>query len=355
MRKIPINYIKPGMIVGKHLYDKQNALLLSKGHVLSQREINRIKSLKYQAIYIAGNNTNQTGPTEVDDISEALRNKAVMTVKELFASISNEKKLNKQAISNARSVVENIVSEIVSNKNMTYPMTDMKLFDDYTYYHSVNVMVNAVVLGFSMGLSKIVLYKLGLGALMHDIGKIFVPKEILEKQDRLTEEEFAIIKKHSKDGYDYLKKVESFPSESNLAVLTHHEKFNGFGYPDGIMADQIPIFGRILAVADVFDALISDRPYRKAMMPAEAVEYIVGGSGEQFDPKVVDAFIEKISPYPIGTHVVLSNGQKAIVVKNRPKFGLRPKVMVIGSNTPPLYYDLSEEALDITITKISYD
>lgn len=352
MRKIPINYIKPGMIVGKHLYDKQNSLLLSKGHVLSQGEIIRIKGLKYQAIYIAENNDDQIETAEVDDISDDLRHKAVGTVKEIFSLISYEEKLNKKAISNAFSVVEDIVNEIVSNKHMTYPMTDLKLFDDYTYYHSVNVTVIAVVLGFAMGLNKNNLYKLGLGALMHDIGKIFVPKPVLEKQGRLTEEEFAIIKKHSKNGYDYLKQAESFPSESNLAVLTHHEKFNGFGYPDGIMADQIPIFGRILSVADVFDALVSDRPYRKAMLPAEAVEYIVGGSGVQFDPKVVDVFIEKISPYPIGTHVVLSNGQKAIVVKNRPKFGLRPKVMVIGSDTSPQYYDLSEEALDITITEI---
>ena len=355
MRKMPINKLRPGMIVGKHLYDKHNSLLLSRGHVLSQNEILRIANLKYQAIYIAEKDDDLMQMGSIEDISETLRNNAVATVKELFSLISSEKKISKKTITNAKSAVDDIVNEIVLNENITYTMTDLKLFDDYTYYHSVNVTVVAVVLGLSMGLNKNSLYKLGLGALMHDIGKIFVPKPILEKQGKLTEEEFEIIKSHSKNGYDYLKQAEGFPQEANIAVLTHHEKFSGFGYPDGISENQIPVFGRILTVADVFDALVSDRPYRKALLPSEAVEYIVGGSGVIFDPKIVKVFMEKISPYPIGTHVILSNGQKGIVVKNRPKFGLRPKIMVLDETDPPVYYDLSKESFDITITGITYD
>lgn len=355
MRIVPTLYLKPGMIVGKDIYDEHNAMLLSKGHVLTAREIMRIINLRYQAIYIVDGEDDDTDEENVDPISDTLRNNAVLAIKDIFQRAEFEKVLNRKTISNAKSAVDDIVQEIVLNRNVTYTMTDLKIFDSYTYFHSVNVTVIAVILGVAMGLSKTNLYKLGLGALLHDIGKIFVPKPILEKQGGLTAEEFEIIRSHSRNGFEYLKQVEGFPEESNLAVLTHHEKFGGGGYPDGAKGNKIPLFGRILTVADVFDALISDRPYRKALNPSEAVEYIVGGSGDLFDPKVVDVFMDRISPYPVGTCVILSNGQRGFVVENRPKFGLRPKIKVVtDSGGGPKFYDLSRELFDITITGILY-
>ena len=356
MRKIPITHIKPGMILGKDLYDKNNSLLLSKGHFLTDNKITRIKNLKYQSVYILDKKYDDIEITEdPEDISDILRNNAVLTVKHLFTAGGDP--LNKKVVSNVKHTVEGIVNEIILNKHATYTMSDLKLFDDYTYYHSVNVTVIAVILGYSIGLNKTSLYKLGLGALMHDIGKIFVPKEILTKQDKLTPSEYGLIQDHSRNGYEYLKNINEFSEESNIVALTHHEKFAGSGYPDGIKGNQIPVFGRILAVADVFDALVSDRPYRKALMPSEAVEYILGGSGDHFDPTIVKVFIEKISPYPVGSYVLLSNGEKGLVVKNRPKFGLRPKIKIINDSkddNKSVYYDLSTEYLDITIKSIIY-
>jgi len=355
MRIIPVSCLKPGMIVGKDLYNNHNSLLLSKGHVLSEQEIKRIANFKYRAIYITDNDFDHVEiPDNIEDVSGSLRNNAVSAAKELFLWVNTKKTLNKRVISNASHAVDDIVNEIVMNHNVTYTMTDLKLFDDYTYYHSVNVTIIAVILGYAMRLSRMNLYKLGLGALMHDIGKLFVPKDLLEKQGRLTPEEYALIKSHSARGYEYLKDIQDVPGESNLAVLAHHEQYGGYGYPQGTKGNDIPLFGRILMVADVFDALISDRPYRKALFPSEAVEYIVGGSGELFDPKIVNVFMEKISPYPVGTYVMLSNGQKAVVVENRPKFGLRPKVKVIDNTGKSIYYDLSKEFFDITITSVTY-
>jgi len=354
MRIVPISHLMPGMIVGKNIYNQHNSLLLSKGHILTEREIRRVIELKYQAIFISDSCFDDEILENTEDISDVLRNRAVTATKDLFFLISSKRTLNESDITKAKSSVDDIVNEIIMNRNATYSMTDLKLFDDYTYYHSVNVTVIAVIIGVSMNLNKASLCKLGLGALLHDIGKIFVPKDILGKEGKLTSEEFEIVKKHSMDGYEYLKNVKDFPGEANLAVRSHHEKFGGKGYPDGISGDKIPIFGRILTIADVFDALISDRPYRKALLPSDAVEYIIGNSGELFDPKIVDIFMEKVSPYPIGTYVMLSNGQKAIVVQNNPKFGLRPKVKVISDTEKALYYDLSKEFLDITITDIIF-
>jgi len=356
MRIVPISHLKPGMVVGKNIYNQHNSLLLSRGHALTEREIRRIIELKYQAVYVADSCFDDQEELEnTEDISDVLRNRTVTATKDLFFVVNNKRTINDDDISKARSSVDDIVNEIVMNRNATYSMTDLKLFDDYTYYHSVNVTVIAIIIGVAMNLNKAALCKLGLGALLHDIGKIFVPKDVLGKPGKLTPEEFEIVKRHSKDGYEYLQNMKEFPGESNIAVLTHHEKYGGKGYPDGISGDKIPVFGRILSIADVFDALISDRPYRRALLPSEAIEYIIGNSGELFDPKIVNIFMEKVTPYPIGTYVMLSNGQKAVVVNNIPKFGMRPKVKVLSDSKNPVYYDLSKECLDITITATVFE
>ncbi len=354
MRKIPIKHLKPGMILGKNLYDRHSSLLLAKGNRMGNYEINRIKDYRYQAVYIADqDNDDIEFFVNTEDINDELRNQAVSSVKELF-SMANSQFFSKKLITNVKQTLDNIINEITLNKNATYTMTDLKLFDDYTYYHSVNVTIIATIIGVSIKLSKAMLYELAVGALMHDIGKIFVPKEILLKQNSLTPGEFSLIKDHSRKGYEYLIEMDEFSPESSLVALTHHEKYNGNGYPDGISGIDIPLFGRILAVADVFDALVSDRPYRKALLPSEAIEHISGSSGQHFDPDIIDIFLEKISPYPVGSYVMLSNGQKGVVVENQPKYGLRPKVKIIDDSTNPIYYDLSKENFDITIKSIVY-
>ncbi len=354
MRKIPINYLKPGMKLGKNLYDRHNSLLLAKGNSLDQHTIHRIVDYRYQAVFIADHDNDGIEFIEdTEDIPDDIRNNAVSSVKEIYI-MENSRFFTKKFMNNINYVLNDIIDEILKNKNATFTMTDLKLFDDYTFYHSVNVTVISIIIGVSIKLSKTKLYELGMGALMHDIGKIFVPKEILLKQGSLTPEEFNLVKNHSSKGFEYLNEINEFSRDSNLVALTHHEKYNGNGYPGGLSGFDIPLFGRILAVADVFDALVSDRPYRKAMQPSEAVEYISGSSGEHFDPDIVDIFLEKVSPYPVGCYVMLSNGEKAVVVKNQPKYGLRPKVKVINDSLESVYYDLSKENFDITIKSIVY-
>lgn len=356
LRIIPLSYLTPGMILGKDLYDNRRSLLLSRGHILTQKEIDRICLFKYQGIYVSDNAFDEDiEPTE--NVSEILRLNAVESVRDIFTSVKKPTdNITREVVTKVKDSVNDIVHEIVAAKSATYIMTDLKLYDDYTYYHSANVAVIAIVLGLSMGLNNSGLYKLGMGALLHDIGKMFIPKDILEKNGRLTEEEFKIIKTHSLKGNEYLKEKWDIPSDSNLAVLTHHEKFDGTGYPYGIKGEKIPLFGRILMVADVFDALSSDRSYRKAYSPIESIEYIIDNSGKLFDPDVIDAFIERVSPYPVGTHVILSNGLKGLVVETCPGYAMRPKIKVITDSGEPVYYDLSREKRlkDIKITGISY-
>jgi HD-GYP domain-containing protein (c-di-GMP phosphodiesterase class II) len=194
--------------------------------------------------------------------------------------------------------------------------------------------------------------------MLHDIGKVFIPKEILNKPGRLSDEEFEAIKSHSVKGHEYLKKFFDMPASSSSGVLQHHERFNGSGYPAGIKGNKITPFGKIIAIADVYDALTSKRAYRDAIDPSEAIEYIMGGCGSLFDPALVDIFLKKIAPYPIGTCVSLSNGMTGLVSENYSDCCLRPKVKIIkhgNIEVEPYFIDLKSDmsTLNITVTGIA--
>ena len=254
-------------------------------------------------------------------------------------------------IKNINSLAKDIVDEILCNRNTMINLVDLRTFDDYTYSHSLNVTVLSVVLGTALKLSRDTIYELAIGALIHDTGKMFIEKKILNKPGKLSIEEFAEIKKHSELGFQYLFNNADIPENAKIAALHHHEQYNGNGYPNGLAGGEISLFGRIITAADVYDALSSDRPYRKAMLPSDAVEYIMGGYGSMFDPDIVKVFIKKVAPYPIGTCVRLSSGDMGIVIKNYEETSLRPIVKLIINNKPTnKTIDLSNDRSSLSIT-----
>lgn len=200
-----------------------------------------------------------------------------------------------------------------------------------------------------LGLSRKALNDLAMGALVHDIGKVFIDKKIINKAAKLTPEEFEEIKKHSTLGFNYICSNSKIPEEARSSVLMHHEQYNGNGYPAGISGEEISLFGRIVCVADVYDALTSDRPYRPAMLPSDAVEYIMSGYNTHFEPKIVDAFTKKVAAYPVGTCVKLSSGDVGIVVKNFESSCLRPKIRLLHENKP------TNDFIDLTHDRTSYN
>jgi HD-GYP domain-containing protein (c-di-GMP phosphodiesterase class II) len=237
-------------------------------------------------------------------------------------------------------------------------MIDLRAYDDYTFYHSVNVGVLSVTVGAALGLNKKQLHNLCLAALLHDIGKVFIPKEIVNKPEKLTDEEFKIIKTHSIKGYEYIREKFDIPVSSYIGVLQHHERYDGTGYPFSIEGNKISMFGKIIAASDVYDALVSSRPYRKAVLPSEAMEYIMGGSGSYFDALIVNTFTQRIAPYPVGTCVLMSDGRCGIVVENYYNCCLRPKIKVVAhypTKVEPYFIDLKNDrtTIDLTIVGIS--
>ncbi len=353
MRFVPVNCLKEGMISARQIVGRQGELLVNSGAVIYDSYAKRIRELGYSGIYIEDKLSEDIEVVEI--INQDLRFKTVKAVKNTFAMMESGKIATERQMKELSSLIDGIVDEALSNKGLMINMMDLKIFDDYTFYHSVNATVLSVVLGISLNMNRDQLYKLAVSAMLHDIGKVFIPKEILNKPGKLNENEFEIMKSHSFRGYQYLKEHCDIPVLSYIGILHHHEKYDGTGYPSNTKGEQISLFGRIIAVADIYDALTSDRPYRKAMMPSEAAEYVMGAGGTVIDPNLAKMFMQNIAPYPIGVCVLLSNNYQGLVVENYRDCCTRPKIKVIRQDNrevTPYIMDLKNDAATRGITII---
>lgn len=357
MKFTPINDVKPGKVLAKPIYGYEGRVLLQDNVVLKQSYIDKIEALGYNGIYVKDPVTRDIKIKEV--VPEEIKQASINIVKKSFQAIERHMSLSGEQIQDIKRSVNDLIREIMADRSLVVDMVDLKRFDDYTFHHSVNVTILSIITGISMGLTHGDLYRLGLGALLHDVGKTRVPKEILNKPGKLNDEEFEIIKKHTQEGYDLLKEKEDIPPTSSTIALFHHEKVNGTGYPHGKKGEETHLFSQIVSVADVYDALISDRPYRKGFTPSEAMEYLLGCSGESFDREVVKHFFRKVAPYPTGTEVLLSDGRFAVVARNYEGLPFRPALRVFrdshGREMEPYEIELCDpQHLSITFEPVDY-
>lgn len=339
MRMIPIRYAKEGMYLAQTLNDKNNQILLHKGVELTNGLIRRIMINGIYSIYI--NDEYSDGEME-DIISPKLRNESIKAVKQTFDNFSNylnqskgsikakiiaEKK--EKGIQSLKDISKDIVDEILQSKDLMINLVDIKNVDTYTYQHSVNVAILALTLGAELGLNKIELNELCVGAVLHDIGKILIPEEILFKTTELTEEELSIEREHTKKGYEYLKDQYDLKTSAKLIALQHHERVDGTGYPNGYKEDKINKLAKIVAITNCYDELTSDGSNKRAIPPNEAIEFIMGSAGRYFDFHMVKSFSKIVVPYPEGSLVRLSNKEIGVIEEVKPEFPLRPKVKII--------------------------
>lgn len=226
--------------------------------------------------------------------------------------------------------VQTTIKQIVSQKELLESLIDLRVYDEYTYAHSANVMSLALVVGTALNFPLEKLRVLGIGALLHDIGKTLVPEEILNKPGKLTEEEFRIMATHPANGIMILSNYSWATNDIRNCAFQHHEKLNGLGYPMGLKGNQIAELAQVVAVVDFYDALISDRVYKKGLAPNVVYQAILNGVNEHFDARIVQAFHKFIVPYPVNSQVLLSNGQSARVMRVNRKNLLAPVVAVEG-------------------------
>lgn len=337
MRFVDVDTIREGMELAKTIYGKNGEVMLRKGTLIKSPFVKRLKELGYPGIYISDRFSQDIIIEEI--ISDELRQKATFTVKKIFGAMESDYSSIRNldsTVSDLKNLIDLIMSEIVSTDIALINIRDLKNFDDYTYYHSVNVAVLSLLIGKGLGLKEEQLRELAMSAILHDVGKIFIGSEIINKPELLTVEEYEMVKEHSIEGYKYLKDDFNVPSKVYVSILQHHEDYDGNGYPNGISKEQIFLYARIISVADVYDAITSERPYKRAMSPNEALEFILQNEGRKFDPQVVKVISEKFAPFPVGTFVKLTNGMMGIVVENFSNTCLKPKIKIFWQDGKPV-------------------
>lgn len=221
-----------------------------------------------------------------------------------------------------------LTQQILSDPYGLVALTSLRQCDDYTVEHCVDVSILMVALGHRLGCSGDELQQFAVGGLLHDVGKQRVPHEILQKPDKLTADEFEVMKRHPEWGYDLVTQMEGCSETVANVTLRHHERLNGSGYPMGLSGAEIDQASKVAGVADVFDALTSDRVYRRGMPTREALQLIFRTKDTHFDEAVVGALIKLVGVYPIGTEVLLSSGERAVVVEPNPEDTTRPVVEI---------------------------
>lgn len=366
MRRIPLESLKDGDIIGQALYDEQGRILLKAGIAVTERLKQKILALQLQSIYIADNQEDIGSLSDI--ISPSIRHDAIKIVKRIYDNFVNEETERNSQNTRKKSFTENehivhlnetvdaILMEVFSNKNAIVEMVDIKKMDNYLYEHAVNTAVLSLLIGLELQLSEKELRRLVIASLLMDVGNKLINSALLTKAGPLTLDEFKEVQQHVRKGFDFIKDHSDVPIHVRNLMLQHHERMNGSGYPLGLRGESIDPLARILAVADAYDALTSDRPHRKAYPPSEALEKIMGDAGTLYDFKIVNLFAKRVLAYPNGTYVALSNGDVGEVIASNRDIPLRPVVEILKHANPEDTYltlDLKHH-LSVVIEHVVY-
>ncbi len=292
--------------------------------VIKVRE-NRIKNLITQPAPIS--RYKEVVPVDEEiKVAKDIHKRASEEVASILDGVEEGKNIN---ISGAKAVIGDIVSSIIRNPDAFSWLAKLKSKDSYTYSHCLDVCALTLAFGRHLGLPKADLEVLGLAALFFDVGKLKFPPELLDKSEPLSPAEAKFVRTHVRHSVEILKQTPGVSKEAIDAVSSHHERYDGSGYPRGLSGEQIPVMGRMIAITDVYDAITSNRPYGEALSPAEAVGQLYESRNKHFQEALVEQFIQCVGAFPVGSLVELSTGQIAVVLSKNPAFSLKPKVLLI--------------------------
>ena len=386
MRRMHIDSLTPGMVLGKALYGDNYEILLNKGVVITEGYITRLKNRGFIKVYI---DDEETADVIIQDsISDKIR---IMATKDILKTYE----LTQSAIANIEAdTTETIIKSIntpkiksafqenesfkqmckdinsfvdeLMNEDILSGLNSIKSFDNYTFEHSIDTAVLSIIIAKRLFLDKDKLKQIAIGEFLHDIGKIFIDEKIINKPGKLTAEEYEKVKQHTTFGYELLKDVENIGEASKHIAYQHHERQDGKGYPRGLRGnnkidsgaisysdqDKLIMIAEIAAIADFYDACISERPYRKGLLPDYVHELVKEGSGTQFNKEIVECFLSIMPKYPVGSEVKLKNGAykdfTGVVMSLNIEQLSRPKVKLLCNDKKnkitPLEFDLSSNS-----------
>lgn len=352
---VRISSLREGMKIDQTIKDRMDRTLVARGTILDDFTIDGLKKRGVTGVYIQeGEPDPEPEPKEIPlppiakkniekyrapdpakvKLSESVKKRVSEGIQYLYNNSDS-----KQFTDTSNKITNDLMKAINDNDALAVDISTLKTSDEYTFKHSVDVATLSMIIARNQGMSQKDIYNIGIAGLLHDMGKSKIPLEILNKPAKLSDEEFAIMKQHSVMGYEILKEKKEFSGAISLAVLQHHEKMNGRGYPLGCTADKICPYAKVLSVTDVYDALVTERPYKKSFSQRTAVEMIMSMT-EELDITNMKSFLESVILYPVDTTVTLSNGEDARVVKNNKNSVLRP--VVVGLTTGKVY-DLTND------------
>ncbi len=344
IKRIPIDDLKVGMYISDLNAEWiPHSNFKKKGRIKNDDVIEKIKNLGVKDVYIDTilglDAKHAPSQQEVDAANQAKLEEASSLPpigKPKFSmaeEIISAKKLHDQAINLVNTVLEDVklgraievkkfemvadgmIDSIFRNQNALSCLGVIRDKDRYLMEHSVNLGVLMSVFGKSMELDRSIMVQAAVGALLHDIGKILVPDEILHKPGKLTPNEFEIMKSHVSQGRDILSAIDGFPQLSIMVVAQHHERLDGSGYPIGLKGDEISFFGRMAAVVDVYDAITADRCYHQGVTPTSAIKKLLEWTEHHLDTTLVHHFIRCIGIYPVGSLVLMESGKLGVVIE----------------------------------------
>lgn len=344
MRKVPLNEVREGERLGRTIFAPDAKVLLAAGQRLERRFLQRLKELGYFAVYVQDQATEDIQIEEV--VSEQTRSELTMELKNTCRKLKvTEQSLN---VGSLISLVDEVVSEVASKPNLLISFLDIRSKEDYLYAHSVNCCILGIQLatGFFTDLRR--LKDLGVGLLLHDVGMVDIPHEVANKAGKLSPSEREKMAQHTQIGFESLRRKDEISLLSAHIAYQHHERSDGTGYPRKLPGDQVHPYAKICTVVDAYDALVSDRPWRKRFTPDRALNLLLLESGKAFDPLVIQKFKENVAIYPVGTMVRLSTQETAVVKSVQKGLSHRPVVRVIkdpkGRDLPsPHEIDLMQE------------
>ena len=316
-----VEELRPGMIVAQPVLSDTGQILLEKGIFLTQDFIGNLSNWKISHVSIVRPNTSLSSNCRFFCIYKD----TLTSVEETFKKVRAFKEV---PIAECKELVENYIELIVNIVGVIDDLHNVKSHNEYTFRHSLNVAIIAGIIGKWMGFAGKDLKDIILAGLLHDIGKVLIPEDILDKPGKLTPEEMAVVRAHPTHGYHLLDDCFDITEEVKLGILQHHEREDGSGYPLGLTREKIHMYAKIVAIADIYDAMSTERVYRKKVPPFTVVEVILDQMYDKLNPQICLIFLAHIRGFLIGSSVLLNDGSKAKVVLLNGMLKLRPVVQL---------------------------
>ncbi|QHW30654.1 HD-GYP domain-containing protein [Paenibacillus rhizovicinus] len=333
MRLLPIQMCQPGMRLAKKIYSEEGLVLLGADVELNQKLISRLYDCGIHYVYIQDP---RTADLVVPDlISEETRHRALSEIRTNFRDLMDRPN-RKSGVTypyigkSFRQIMGMVIDDLTGQKDAMVMLMNMGIVDNYLFNHSLNVSVYTTVLGIANGYTRDELMTLGLGAVLHDIGKTQISVHILKKHSGLTREEYEEMKRHAERGYYLLKDEPNIPLLAAHCAYQHHERLDGSGYPRGIKGNEIHEYAKWIGIVDSYDAMTTTRVYRNPLLPHEAVESLYAGTGTLYEQRMLQLFRDKVAIYPLGIEVRLSSGESGVVVDINSSCPHRPVVRVLS-------------------------